>query len=129
MLPTSVGPLLGGARLPAASLAGKRVALLAAIARPERFRRAVQGLGALEIVYEVFLRDHAFMSAAELAAFVSEAHRRGAEYFLTTEKDGVRLSDLAGAAPLSTLSIEPVLLSGEAELDRALDAALVRGRA
>lgn len=127
MLPTSVGPLLGGSRQPAAILAGKRVALLAAIARPERFRRAVQGLGALEVVHERFLRDHAFMSTAELAQFVSEAHRRGAEYLLTTEKDGARLSGVAGAAPLFTLSIEPVLLSGEVELERALERALRRG--
>lgn len=126
MMPTSIGPLFGGFRQPAATLEGKRVALLAAIARPERFHRAVQGLGVHSIVHEHYLRDHAFMSAAELSEFVTRARQRGAEYLLTTEKDAARLMGEPGAAPLFTLSLELVLLSGEAELEAALEQALGR---
>lgn len=127
MMPTSIGPLFGGFRQPAATLEGRRVALLAAIARPERFRRAVAGLGVQAIVHERFLRDHAYLSAAELQTFVEQARARGAEFLLTTEKDGARLLGEPGAAPLFTLSLELVLLSGEQALEEAVGRALARG--
>lgn len=96
------------------SLAGAKVGLIAAIARPERFVKTVELLGA-EIVSRSWFPDHATPSPEQLAAARAEASNRGAELLITTEKDAIKVPGLW------TLSIEARLIRGEDLLDAALD--------
>ncbi|MCU0866386.1 MAG: tetraacyldisaccharide 4'-kinase [Planctomycetes bacterium] len=78
-----------GAELPLSALAGQRVVLLSAIAKPDSFRTTVAELGA-EITAEFRHRDHHRFTAAEL----EQARRAAAAadaWLLTTEKDDARL--------------------------------------
>ncbi len=95
--PLDVVVLPSGESEPAPSLDGRRVFLLAAIARPERFRASVVGLGA-EVVGEEFLRDHARISPTRLAEAAAGAASARA-VLLLTEKDEARLALPAGAGP------------------------------
>jgi tetraacyldisaccharide 4'-kinase len=72
----------GGERTPLEALQGRRVTLLAALARPERFAALARSLGA-EVVEERFFRDHHPFREGEVAEPKAE--------ILTTEKDAVRL--------------------------------------
>lgn len=67
---------------------GKRVAVLCAIARPQRFLNTLKELGC-EIVYQQLLPDHA--APKHLDLFEREARERGAEILVCTEKDAVKL--------------------------------------
>jgi len=109
------------------SLRGRRVRLLAGIARPDAFRRTVEALGAI-IAGERRFRDHHRFRDAELREVLGD--RNGAhdgEWVLTTEKDAVRLGmEAAGHPRLRVLRIEAQVVRGEEVLGRALDAALAR---
>ncbi|MBK6684865.1 MAG: tetraacyldisaccharide 4'-kinase [Deltaproteobacteria bacterium] len=83
VVPATVGPH------PASWLRGRRVALYAAIARPLRFRRTVEALGAT-VVAEHFDADHHFTDPRALLAFAAAAQTAGAELVVTTEKDQAR---------------------------------------
>lgn len=67
-------------------LRGARVALACAIARPERFVRTVESLGATVVALRA-RRDHAILRPEDLAL------PRGADLLLVTEKDLVKLED------------------------------------
>jgi tetraacyldisaccharide 4'-kinase len=82
-----------GAVLARASLAGQRVVLLSAIARPRSFRDTVAALGA-EVVREFVHRDHHRFTPSEVAAAADAAQASGA-WLLTTEKDDARLGAIA----------------------------------
>lgn len=98
-LPVSVRPLAGGAALPARALAGRRVGLLAGIARPESLRRTLEGLGA-EVVAERRFPDHHRYAARDLADLGD------APLWVTTEKDaGKLLPRWAHGADVRVLSI------------------------
>jgi len=73
----------------AASLAGQRVVLLSAIAKPKSFRATVERLGAT-VVDEVVHRDHHRFTRAEVDAAAKVAADADA-LLLTTEKDDARL--------------------------------------
>jgi tetraacyldisaccharide 4'-kinase len=79
----------GGALAPDDSVRGRRVLLLAAIARPDAFAATLAGLGA-EVVAQVVRRDHHHWSAGELAQVAARAREAGASV-VTTEKDDVKL--------------------------------------
>jgi tetraacyldisaccharide 4'-kinase len=104
---------------PVPEIKGRRVALLAAIARPERFESTARALGA-EIVHTDFHRDHRVLDARALEAFAIAAKAARAELLLTTEKDAAR-QPLPGLIPLA---IEHHIVAGEELLDRALDRVL-----
>lgn len=80
-----------GASLPLAGLAGARVVLLTAVARPDSVRATAISLGA-EIVHEIRYRDHHRFTAAQLDAAAAAARARDAR-LLTTEKDDARMQD------------------------------------
>lgn len=84
-----------------------RVAAVAGIARPERFFTALRGLG-YEVAREVTFRDHHWFTAADIDAVERAAKDAGADVVVTTEKDAVRLPDIARWAvlPMETL-VEP----------------------
>ncbi len=69
---------------------GSRVLALAAIARPDRFRRSALAAG-FEIVDELFLADHHVYSERTLDRIEKAWHRSGAAAVLTTSKDRVKL--------------------------------------
>ncbi|MFK7741052.1 MAG: tetraacyldisaccharide 4'-kinase [Planctomycetota bacterium] len=77
---------------PVASLRGRRVVLLSAIAKPQSFRATAAALGA-EIVDEIVYRDHHRFTAEQVAAAKARADGHDA-VLLTTEKDDARLDDM-----------------------------------
>ncbi len=102
------------------TLAGRRVVAVAAIARPGRFLRELERLGAV-VVARVLRRDHHRYDAADVAEI--EAAAAAADFVVTTEKDLVKLQAMRlGAAPLA-LRIELEVDDGDAIVD------LVRARA
>ena len=83
-----------------------RVAILAAIARPERFVNAVRKLG-YSVTREITFRDHHWFTASEIDQVQQQARAAGAEAILTTEKDAVRLApERGGAVPVMYLPID-----------------------
>jgi len=73
---------------------GKRIVAFAGIARPEVFRETLIQLGA-DITHFKGFRDHHFFQESEIRALVAERQRLHAELLITTEKDYVRLAQLA----------------------------------
>jgi tetraacyldisaccharide 4'-kinase len=106
------------------ALRGRRVLLLAGVARPAGVRRTVAALGA-EVVAERLFPDHHRFAAGEVADVLREADRARCEVVVTTEKDAVRLPpEAAGDPRLRVVTIEAELVAGEEELERAIDGAL-----
>jgi tetraacyldisaccharide 4'-kinase len=111
--------------VPVPWLAGRPIAVMAGVARPERVRDAAAAAGA-EIVHVERVRDHHRHHAAGWAAATVRARDAGAEALLVTRKDRVKLERLAVPDPGLPL-VEPVLelefLRGETELAALVDAA------
>jgi tetraacyldisaccharide 4'-kinase len=77
---------LGGREVePAGALRGRRIGLLAAIARPARFERTLAELGACVVARRVFADHHAY-APAEIRSLSRELE------WVTTEKDAVKIS-------------------------------------
>ncbi len=103
------------------ALRGRRVLLLAGIARPAGFRRTLAAMGA-EIGREVIFPDHHRFVAAELDAALRAAEASRCELVVTTEKDAVRLPpDVASDPRVRAVRIEAEIVSGAEILDAALD--------
>ncbi len=109
---------------PAAELAGRRVLLLAGIARPGGFRRTLEGLGARVAAERIFADHHAFADR-ELEEAFAAARAAGCDHVATTEKDAVRLSTRwAGEEMLRVVRIEVEITRGAGLLDEAVDRVL-----
>lgn len=107
------------------TLRGRRVLLLAGIARPAGFRRTLAALGA-EVVAERLHADHHRFAPAELEAAFRAAAAAGCDAVVTTEKDAVRIDAAhAGDPRLRVVRIEARILRGAERLDAALDAVLL----
>jgi len=72
------------------AFAGKRVAVVSGIAKPERFIRDINRFGMKVVLRRDFPDHHAFTSE-EFAAIVSEAQTARAEAIIITEKDAANL--------------------------------------
>jgi tetraacyldisaccharide 4'-kinase len=106
------------------ALRGRRVLLLAGIARPGGFRRTLAALGA-EVGAEAVFPDHHRFAPADLAAALRAADAARCELVVTTEKDAVRLPAAAAADPrVRAVRIEAEIVRGGELLEAALDAAL-----
>jgi tetraacyldisaccharide 4'-kinase len=106
------------------ALHGRRVLLLAGIARPEGYRRTLAAMGAAVAVERLFPDHHRFR-AAELAEALRAAEASRCELVVTTEKDAVRLPAEVAADPrVRAVRIEAQIVRGEESLEAALDAAL-----
>jgi tetraacyldisaccharide 4'-kinase len=106
------------------ALQGRRVLLLAGIARPEGFRRTLAAMGAV-LAAERLFRDHHRFGPDDLADALRAAEASRCDLVVTTEKDAVRLPPDAAADPrLRAVRIEAEIVRGEEILDAALDAAL-----
>lgn len=116
--PTGLRSLDARERLPLASLAGRRVGLLCAIARPNAFRRTVEGLGAEVAAIAAFPDHHAYRARdlAELDADVT--------LWLTTEKDAIKiLPSWCAGRTIQVLEIE-VEIAGEEDVIERIETAL-----
>ncbi|HEY8153204.1 MAG TPA: tetraacyldisaccharide 4'-kinase [Myxococcota bacterium] len=110
--PVGLRPLEGGRLEPPESLAGARVGLLAAIARPASLRRSLEALGA-EVVAERTFRDHHRYRPRDLAGLADQA-----ALWVTTEKDAIKLlPSWVGSARVVVLVIELEVEAPEALLD------------
>ncbi len=87
---------------PPQSLAGKRVHLASGIARPDAFRRTVEGLGA-QVVSEDRFEDHATWPESRVASVL--ARSSGVDLVLSTGKDEPKLRHLAGRYAWDCLSV------------------------
>ncbi len=108
----------------AAALAGRRVLLLCALARPEGFRRTLASLGA-EVAGERVFRDHHAFRDEELEEALRGADEAGCEAVATTEKDAVRLPHRLASDPRwRVVRIRARIVAGEDVLEEQLDRAL-----
>lgn len=114
--------------LSSSSLCGKRVGLFCAIAKPSRFKKTVEGLGA-EIASEWALADHEPIDLHRLKRFSENCNRLGINYLVCTEKDFVKLPEKrTGLLPILFLEMElEVVRKGEEwekwieKIDRKID--------
>jgi tetraacyldisaccharide 4'-kinase len=108
------------------ALRGRRVLVLAGIARPEGFRRTVAAMGA-EAAAERIFPDHHRFAAGELDEALRAADAARCDLVVTTEKDAVRLPAGHAADPrIRAVRIQAEILAGADRLDAALEAALGR---
>jgi tetraacyldisaccharide 4'-kinase len=108
------------------ALRGKRVLLLAGVARPAGFRRTVASLGA-EIVAERVFPDHHPFAATEIEEALRAADAASCEAVVTTEKDAVRLPPPVAADPrIRAVRIEAEVVAGGEGLETALGEMLGR---
>jgi len=100
--------------------AGTRVLAFCGLGNPAAFFASLPPLG-LEVALERRFPDHHRYRGSELERLRGEARAAGAEALVTTEKDGVKLADLPGAAggepPILEIAIRAELPAG-AILDR-----------
>jgi tetraacyldisaccharide 4'-kinase len=109
-----------GARLPLAELARRRLLAFGGLAAPRSFMETAQGLGILLAGFIEF-GDHHWYTDGDLAEVARRAALAGAEGLITTEKDAMRLRDLAlPRLPLWILSVRMVIATGQAAWVNAL---------
>lgn len=95
-------------------LDGEPVGLLAAMAKPGRFKEALEDTGA-QVVWSLTKRDHYGWHHEEVKRSVAKAKIRGARAVVTTGKDGVKLSRLDELAlPLYRMDMRTEVLEREA---------------
>lgn len=87
-----------------AYLRGKRVLAFVGIARPERFKETLEGLGAEILLFQVF-DDHHEFTPGELWELMDLKERLHADCIVTTEKDWVRLKGQMDDPDLGYLTI------------------------
>jgi tetraacyldisaccharide 4'-kinase len=86
-------PLRGGEPIPLPDLRGHRFLAFAGIAQPESFFSALRDKG-LTIVHILPFPDHAGYDHTRLEEIRTAMQSNGAEYAITTAKDGVKLKKL-----------------------------------
>lgn len=72
-------------------LKNKKAAAFSAVASNKAFLKALEALE-LEVVYFKGFRDHAFLNEETVEKIIGEGTKNGAELFITTEKDFVKLN-------------------------------------
>lgn len=92
-VPERLRPLDGGDDVPLDALRGMRVASLSAIGHPAGFEALLRELGA--DVIPLRFRDHHRYGPADLERAECRACDAGAQAIVTTEKDAVKLSEMA----------------------------------
>lgn len=90
---TGLIPLRGGNPVATSSLAQKKVIAFAGIAEPAQFFEDLRNLG-LNLVHTICFSDHATYSEMEVSNIIEALQAFGAEFAITTEKDGVKLKVL-----------------------------------
>jgi tetraacyldisaccharide 4'-kinase len=103
--------------------------LASGIGNPEAFARGVRTLGA-RVVHHETATDHHAWTQTELDALARRAGELSATHVLTTEKDAVKLAELAwpeDAPPLRAIGVEVAITDGE-DAWNALLAEVLKGR-
>jgi tetraacyldisaccharide 4'-kinase len=90
-------PLTGGETLRIESLRDRAVVAFSGIAEPQAFEDGLRGLG-VRVIASLRFPDHCEYSAERLAEVEGLLQTSGADYAITTEKDGVKLARLPRAA-------------------------------
>ena len=109
-----------GSREELAYLKEKKVAALSAIACPQSFENFLCKLGA-DLVLKDHFADHHRYTEKEILDFVEQAANAGAEMIVTTEKDAVRIPQLAQCkVPIYYLRIQIDILSGQESFDQCI---------
>jgi tetraacyldisaccharide 4'-kinase len=102
---------------------GKRAFLVSGIARPAAFHATMTTLGAI-LAGTLPFPDHHPYSRSDLERITREAEAARTEWIVTTEKDAVRLRDVAAARPARfpflVLGVDLEVTEGEAILDGLL---------
>ena len=111
-------PVGGGPPTPPDSISGRRILAFTAIAAPEKFRATLTALG-VEIIKYLAFPDHYFYKERDVRAIAAEAKQLQAEMIVTTEKDGVKLSN--SSALLSDLKILKIGLRLDPDADLFFD--------
>ena len=119
--PTAVS--LGGKDVPLTELKGKRGAAFAGLADPESFFAALSRAG-LALTERIVFADHAPYGPAEIERLRRAA--AGADYLVTTEKDGVKLRSAAFAVPCYQVPMTLQVLE-EGELEKIICRTVRRG--
>ncbi len=92
------------------SVLGKKIGLFCGIAKPEKFRRTLQNLGAT-IVTEQFLPDHSRLNTELLHSFANHSRQQGAELLVCTEKDRIKLDPKTSTTlPIAWLQVDAELV-------------------
>ncbi|MFQ5451591.1 MAG: tetraacyldisaccharide 4'-kinase [Nitrospinaceae bacterium] len=115
----SVIRLDNGEVLDTGILKGRAVAAFCGIARPEDFRRTLEGAKA-RVVYFFPFPDHHSYSSADLKFVEDHAIKAGAEYILIPEKDAVKLMNPNFSLPAFKVVIEVEILEGREVFNRYL---------
>lgn len=106
--------------LPLATLVGKRVGTISAIAVPESFEDGVRKLGATVEAACRFMDHHRF-TEQEIITFINCCVESELEMIVTTEKDAVRFPRLARLdVPIYFLRVEIGILSNEESFDQCI---------
>lgn len=93
-------------------LAGRRLVAFAGLASPDAFSRTLETLN-VEIAHFATFLDHHWYSAADLTVLDARAAAVGAEGLVTTEKDWLRLLDVARPRrPIYVVSVRLELIDG-----------------
>jgi tetraacyldisaccharide 4'-kinase len=103
-----------------ADISGRRGVAFAGIANPDHFFAALRSLG-LELFATVALNDHVDFTAATLEMLEQAAV--GADFFVTTEKDGVKLSPSDLSLPCFQAPLE-LEFSPAGQLEELIDSLL-----
>lgn len=95
-------PLTGGDPFQFEALRGGRVVAFSGIAEPQAFVDGLQRQG-LQVIASLDLPDHVVYSDERLAEIEDLLRTSSADFAITTEKDGVKLGRLPGAAAQKVL--------------------------
>jgi tetraacyldisaccharide 4'-kinase len=108
------------------TLAGRRLVAFAGLASPEGFSRTLETMRVDVAHFETFV-DHHWYSPADLAALDRRAAALGADGLVTTEKDWVRLRDVARPRrPIHVVSVRLELLEGVDRWQRVFERACTK---
>ncbi|XOF34017.1 MAG: tetraacyldisaccharide 4'-kinase [Candidatus Electrothrix sp. YB6] len=95
--------------------AGQRCFAFCGIARPEGFRQTLKRLGIEPVAFKA-VRDHYTYPKKTVRQLVEEAHKAGANFFLCTEKDLVKLRHIDLELPLYSVVMEALPEGGFSNL-------------
>jgi tetraacyldisaccharide 4'-kinase len=94
------------------ALKGRKVAAICGIAVPESFENYLETLGGTIVYHECYVDHHRYREA-EIEAFCKKAIEHGADMFVTTEKDAVRIPKVnTDGFPFMFLRVEIRILKG-----------------
>jgi tetraacyldisaccharide 4'-kinase len=96
---------LSGRDLPADALSGRRVLGFCGLGNPASFRNTLQGLKGLLADDILSFRDHVVYAPRHIRKIRREALRRNVDWIVTTEKDIMKLKELAVPQDLASILV------------------------